>query len=75
MERSQKGVYMPDSYILGIQSNGEDLQKRVLLRLGWPKGAMRDDICYAQGNGREKESLWLSSPMTRGLQEVHQVNR
>ena len=41
MERSQKGVYMPDSYILGIQSNGEDLQKRVVFSLDGPRTANR----------------------------------
>jgi hypothetical protein len=35
---------MPAIYILGIESADEYLQKRVLLRLGWQRTAMRD-IC------------------------------
>ncbi len=39
-------VYMPDSCILGIQSTGEALQKRVLLRLGRSRTATRHGISY-----------------------------
>jgi hypothetical protein len=37
---------MPATFILGIQSAGEDLQKRALLWLGEPRKAKRCDICY-----------------------------
>jgi hypothetical protein len=51
MEGSQKGVYMPDSYILGIQSNGEDIQKRVLLRPSRPRGQCEVISVMAKATG------------------------
>jgi hypothetical protein len=52
---------MPESYILGIQSNGEDLQKRVLLRLVWSRTATRHDIC----DGTALEHVVLDLPPNR----------
>ena len=42
---------MPGIYISGIQSNGEDLQKRPSFRPTQPRKAKRCDICYGVALG------------------------
>jgi hypothetical protein len=50
MEASQKGVYMPGTYVRGAWSLSEDLQERVLTRLGGRK-RQRGVICLWRGAG------------------------